>query len=636
MTLRRRTLVIIGITLLSLIGILYLFAQTILLNGFIRLETQSLQQDVNRLTSAFKEITTQLDNFNRDWAGWDDTYAFVQDRNEDYIHDNLLDQFYINQRLNLTLFVNTKGQIVYGKQYDLENEQTVPVAPDIQTHLSPDGLLNLPYITSKVIGLLDLEEGHLLFTSRPILTSDYQGPTQGTIIMGQFLDQSMINHLAATTHLSVQIWPIDSPSLPADAQAIKTQLSTDNPIVVQPLDSDTVGGYTAITDIYGNPTLLVRVDKVRDVYGQGQVSISYFLLALVITGLVFVSVVLLLIERTVLARLSALSRAVDRVRASTDNLSITMPTHGKDELGLLGANMRAMLVTIQQYQDELREANADLENHVQMRTQELAKVVVQLLGEIAEKEQVQVELAQARDQAIEAFKLKGQILANVSHDARTPLNVIMLSADMLQRYSGLDERWSKKIDNIQTSANQLLNFFNNLLEEARHSSGTYKVQKAAFAPRDLLDNIVSPMSALAHDKDLRLTTELAEDVPACLNGDEKRLGQIVSNLVSNAIKFTARGSIHVRCFRPDTEHWAIAVTDTGRGIAVEDQPQIFNAFWQVDGSMTREIMSGVGLGLSIVKQSATLLGGRVDVQSEVGIGTTFTVTLPLEEATKNE
>lgn len=632
MSLRRRTLVIIGITLLSLIAILYLFAQTILLNGFVQLETQSLQQDVYRVTSAFDELITQLDTLNQDWAGWDDTYIFVQDQNEDYIRANLLDQFYINQQLNLTLFVNTQGKIVYGKFYDLQNNQQIPIPDDLQTYLA--SLINFPSTTSKIVGLLCLEQGEMLFSARPILTSDYQGPIQGAIVMGRFLDQAIIDRLSATTHLSVQIWPMRSPSLPADVEAIKAQLSAAVPPLVQTLDANTVGGYTVIPDIYDNPSLIVRVDKVRDLYAQGQASLSYFLLALVITGFVFISVVLALIERTVLSRLSALSRAVDRVRLQTEDFAITMPKMGKDELARLGINMRLMLATIRQYQNELREANAELEYRVQTRTQELADAIIRLEQEITEKEQVRVELAQARDQALEALKLRAQILANVSHDARTPLNVIMLSAEMLKRYSGLDPKWDHKIENILTSANQLLNFFNNLLEEARRSSGTYKIQKIAFTPCTLADTIIGPMSALAQDKGLQLMMEVADDLPAQLYSDQKRLEQIVSNLVGNAIKFTSHGSVKVAFSRPDPEHWAIAVSDTGRGIAANDQANIFDAFWQVDGSMTREVMSGVGLGLSIVKQSAALLGGTVEVQSKLGIGTTFTVILPLEEVTK--
>jgi len=636
MTLRRRTLFTIGITLIGLIAILYFLARTILLDGFIQLERQSLERDIQRVTSALQDSITQLDRFNQDWAGWDDTYAFIQDRNEAYIHDNLSDQYYIKQQINLTLFVNTSGKVVYGKLFDLESERALPILADAQTLLTSEELLNLPELTSTVLGIITLPEGHLLFSSRPILTSEYQGPIQGAIIMGQFLDQTVVDHLAANTHLSIKMWSLDRDSLPSEIQTIPAQLTAENPIVVRPLQSDTVAGYTTISDIYGQPALLVQVDKSRDLYLHGQTTLSYFLAALVLTGLIFTLVVLSLLERTVLARLLSLSHAVDRVRFRTADLYVTLPIKGKDELAQLGINMRAMLATIQQYQDELRETNADLEHRVLMRTQELASAIVRLQQEIAEKERVQIELAQARDQAIEAFKLKTQILANVSHDSRTPLNIIILSAEMMQRYAKLDPKWNNKLTHIITSAHQLLDFFNNLLEEARHSTGNDKLNKVQFSPREMIENIVTPMVEMAHNKGLELTIEITEDVPANLCSDLKRVEQIVSNLVGNAIKFTAEGGIAVRLFRPAPEQWAIAVSDTGRGIESKNQPHIFDAFWQVDGSMTREVMSGVGLGLSIVKQSATLLGGWVEVQSEIGSGTIFTVTLPLEEVVNTE
>lgn len=631
MTLRRRTLFTIGITLIGLIAILYFLAQTILLDSFIQLERQSLEQDVRRVTSAVQDVITQLDHFNQDWAGWDDTYIFVQDQNEAYIHDNLSDQFYIKQQINLTLFVDTDGKVVYGKLFDLESERALPLLADAQSLLTSKEILNLPELTSRVTGIITLPEGRLLFSSRPILTSEYQGPIQGTIIMGQFLDQTVIDHLAANTHLSIKMWSFDADRLPSDVQTIPAQLTVENPIAIRPLQNDTVAGYTLIPDIYGQPAVLVQVDKSRDLYLHGQVALSYFLVALVLTGLVFTLVVLSLLEHTVLARLSSLSNAVDRVRFRTADLYVTLPIKGKDELAQLSINMRTMLATIQQYQDELRETNADLEHRVQMRTQELADAIVRLQQEIAEKEQAQVELAQARDQAVEAFKLKTQILANVSHDSRTPLNIIILNAEMMQRYAKLDAKWNEKLNHIITSAHQLLDFFNNLLEEARYSTGIGNLNKIQFSPREIADQVVTPMMAIAQSKGLEVTLEISKDMPSHLYSDLKCLKQIISNLVSNAIKFTASGTIRVRFLRPDPEHWAIAISDTGRGISPKDQPHIFDAFWQVDGSMTREVMSGVGLGLSIVKQSTALLGGRIDVQSESGTGTTFIVTLPIEE-----
>jgi two-component system, sensor histidine kinase and response regulator len=126
-----------------------------------------------------------------------------------------------------------------------------------------------------------------------------------------------------------------------------------------------------------------------------------------------------------------------------------------------------------------------------------------------------------------------------------------------------------------------------------------------------------------------LTSEITSDVPHTLDGDVLRLQQILFNLVSNAIKFTESGSVHMRIFLPDPAHWAMQVIDTGIGISLEDQSQVFSSFWQIDSSATRQYR-GSGLGLSIVKQLADLMGGKLALTSQPGKGSTFTVTFPLE------
>jgi signal transduction histidine kinase len=241
-------------------------------------------------------------------------------------------------------------------------------------------------------------------------------------------------------------------------------------------------------------------------------------------------------------------------------------------------------------------------------------------------------LEQARDQALEALNLKARILANVSHDSRTPLTVITLRVEMLQRglYGILTEQQNEMLDTILVSARQLLFFINNLLDQAQLEASKVTLDRVEFTPADFLTEIDISMLPLATRKGLKLTTEVDANLPQKLLGDPHRLNQIVSNLVVNAIKFTDQGMVKVRLCRPDDNHWALQVSDTGPGIAPEAQSRIFEAFWQVDGSVTREVASGVGLGLSIVKQLTALMDGQVAVQSESGSGSTFTVTLPIE------
>jgi signal transduction histidine kinase len=134
---------------------------------------------------------------------------------------------------------------------------------------------------------------------------------------------------------------------------------------------------------------------------------------------------------------------------------------------------------------------------------------------------------------------------------------------------------------------------------------------------------------LTTDKGLQLTCELDASLPERLTGDGARLQQILVNLVNNAVKFTEAGSIHVQLAKLDEHYWGIAVSDTGQGIPNDDLPQIFDTFRQVEGTTTR-VHGGFGLGLSIVKQLVTLMGGYISVESELGRGSTFSISLPIE------
>ena len=263
---------------------------------------------------------------------------------------------------------------------------------------------------------------------------------------------------------------------------------------------------------------------------------------------------------------------------------------------------------------------------------ELASLSKSINGVLEALSQAHIELEQTRDETVEALKIKAQIVANVSHDARTPLNVIILRVEMIKRgiYGPLNDKQIQLLDTVQVNANQLLFFIDNLLDQAQLEAGKVTINKNDFVPVDFFNTIETPMKSLTQKKNLNLKTEITEDVPTLLLGDSQRLNQILSNLVVNAIKFTDEGGIKIRVFCPDKIHWAFQVSDTGAGIPKEAQQRIFEAFWQVDGSSTRKVNRGVGLGLSIVSQLTNLMNGKISIESEIGMGSTFTITLPME------
>jgi signal transduction histidine kinase len=273
----------------------------------------------------------------------------------------------------------------------------------------------------------------------------------------------------------------------------------------------------------------------------------------------------------------------------------------------------------------------ELYENLQKRTEALSRTNEQLRQEVAVRKQAEEELRQARDQALEASRLKSELLAKVSHELRTPLGAILGYTEMLEMgvYGPVSGDQREVMARVIESTQYLARLVNELLDQARLDAGKLELQISNFRPKNIVQETCIRMEVLAQTKGLSLVSEIADDLPPTLSGDPMRLQQILVNLLSNAIKFTPYGGISVRLYRPDPAHWAMQVTDTGPGILKEAQIYIFEPFRQVDGSMTRQ-HQGSGLGLSIVKQLAHLMGGEVILESEVGQGSTFTVRLPLQ------
>ena len=346
MKLRRKTLSIVGITIAGLTSILYAVSSSILLSSLLKAEEQEATQVVKGVLSVFGQTADDFNSRFADWSAWDDTYAFIQNRNSEFIASNLVPEGLANLRVNIALFVNTSGKIVYGTALDTEKLKLTPVPFALKRRISlNDRLLQHPNAKSSLAGIMLLPSGPILITSRPILTTKSTGPIRGTLVFGRNLDAAGIAKLSKITRLPLIVHSINEPELPADFQKVREKLSAKKPILVRALSEESIAGYALIRDIYDRPALLLRVDIPRETYRQGQTSLLYLLVSVILAGMGFVGCTLLLLEHLVLSRLSSLAKGVNRVSSSQD-LSLRLSVTGEDELSDLAHTINGMLSAI--------------------------------------------------------------------------------------------------------------------------------------------------------------------------------------------------------------------------------------------------------------------------------------------------
>ncbi|NIP74409.1 MAG: response regulator [Gammaproteobacteria bacterium] len=282
------------------------------------------------------------------------------------------------------------------------------------------------------------------------------------------------------------------------------------------------------------------------------------------------------------------------------------------------AELDALKDGINNMASALGEAHADLQKKIDAATSELR-------GALENMELQNIELEAARQKALEASRVKSAFLANMSHEIRTPMNAVIGFANLLEK-TELDQKQREYACTIKRAANSLLSIIDDVLDFSQLSAGDLDMRQVPFNLQDIMEEAIVALAPSAYEKGLELVLMFYGDVPRSLVGDPTRLRQVVTNLVSNAIKFTSHGSVVVRVMLEeeldDEVNLKVTVQDTGIGLSQKDQGKLFSAFSQADISTTREY-GGIGLGLVISKKLVEHMQGRMGLESELGKGSTF-------------
>lgn len=446
---------------------------------------------------------------------------------------------------------------------------------------------------------------HDQYVSLETLLSETEVSADDEVVMARLKENLVVSHETFmeiyTTHERSDAAQTDQ----AVAREYELRLTSRLLVVMQSMVTDVV---------------LLEQHAVEDARSAQQITI---LVVVVVSAAGVLTMVLigLSTNRTIVVPLETLRQSAARV--GRGNLDVRSGIESTDEVGEFAMAFDNMVHSLQQSyvmlenenterrraERELSEYRDHLEQTVQDRTSELMMV----------NEDLQ-----------RATRAKDDFLASMSHELRTPLNSVIGFTDLMLkgRTGELNEEQRRQIGMVNDAGQQLLSLVNEVLELSRIDAGVLSIVDAPFDPAEAVGRLVEMMAPVASGKGLDLRWSAGQDVPQRITSDRGRLDQILLNLIGNAIKFTPEGSVEVTVRAEGPDRVVFSVEDSGIGIAAEDFDAIFEHFHQVRTGPTGE--AGAGLGLSISRRLAAALGGTLTVTSEVGVGSTFTLVLPVE------
>lgn len=597
MSLRRKNFIVIITTLITLVVILFVVSQFIILRQFKQQQEDVVYANIERARYAVNQHLESLSSISSDWAYWDDTYQFVSDTNPTYISLNLTDSTLENLQLDFMIFVNAQGKVVYS--VSRENDELVSqlvAQPKLM-----QSLLEVPTQENVNTGIVVLGQQPTAVASRDILNSQMNTSPAGVIIMGRMFSTAIMTEIGRQTQMMTMLTALDTPQPTSDFTFAKSQLTLpDAPAISFILKDQTALGYTLINDIQNQPVAMLQVRTLNRIYQAGKQAVLYILVALLVSGLVFGTVIIWLIERLIISRLAYMDRRIYEI-GNTNDLSARITMSGNDELSRFAATINDFFAKREQSQEQqLKELNITL---------------TRLNAELSEK------ITDLRENQ----KYKDRFFAHASHEFRTPLSIMRTRLYLARRKP---EQWEGHLDALEDTLEHLINIIEDIFDLTRLSDHKMTLNLQPVELKTFIEMMIKLDVNRSEKQPQRICHEFThEALPVML--DHANFARAYEKAMKYMTDFSP----------PDAEIWVtlnqhmmankayVALTMASRGLHIHDAdiPDMFSPFFQVSEGTIRN----TGLNLAIARQIVHLHSGTLSAQNDTPKGSGFVFNLPL-------
>lgn len=570
MKLRTKTVIIFMVMTFLLVGIVHTISSTILLNSYNQLEQKGVSETAARVQGALLNQYSTMATKAGDWATWDDSYEFVQDNNSAFSQTNLVPYQFVNLDLNFLLYFNSSGRYVDGMGFDLVNATEIPV---------PRSLLTLITSNDRIWNFQDVNgslAGVVLTPHGPLLLASRPILTtlgEGPVRGAVIFARYFDSQYVESLSKTVHL-PLNLTLFNSWRGLANSFTSTEPSIYVHPLNATSIVGYVVMDDVDGRPALVLAATMSRDTYQRGLQTLNYVDLSVSAACVLFSFAMLALVQTSVLSRLHKLHAQVTSI-GNKNARSAKVSVSGNDEISYLGRSINGMLVEI-------------------------------------EKKTLQLQKA-------ERFSAIGELATMVAHDLRNPLQGIANAVFYLKR---ANPSAGAKEKGVLEVIEEDVKYSNKILSDLLDYSRDLRLELKETNPQLLLKQ---SLSAIMIPENVRVRDE-SENNPT-LRLDVDKIKRAFVNIISNAIDAMPNGGSLLIQSRESDHRVDFIFADSGVGIEKESLGKLFAPLYTTKAR-------GMGFGLAIAKQVAEAHGGRISVESTLGKGTAFTISLPLNGDSK--